>query len=110
MAVNLNPKYNQSQFQEAVIRTVGAWADNGGLAKQSHYFVAKNPAVATAISLCFSEVTTFAKLRTPTSGRRCLVCEMYEKSRKEQREHAIDKAGKQINHILLSSAKTEKEK
>lgn len=107
--IKLNPKYDQLRLLEATLRTVGKWADNGGLAKQSHFFIAKNPAVATAISLCFSEVTTFEKLREPISGKRCLVCEMYENSRKEQRDHAIEKAEGKLNRILLSSAKTEKE-
>ena len=90
VVIKLNPQSDQLNDLEQQVRTIGKWCDNGGMAKVSHFFVAKNAAINTAVSLCFTEVTTFSRLRAPIAGRRCLVCELYENSRKEVRDKAID--------------------
>ena len=82
-------KEDQLFLMENELRTKGAWHDITGLDKMSHYFVASNKSVSTAISLCFTVVTTFDKLRAPLAGKKCLVCDLFQQSRKEVHEKHI---------------------
>lgn len=110
VTIKLNPTSDPLHDLEQEVRTTGKWCDNGGKAKVSHFFVAKNTAINTAVSLCFSEIATFTKLQAPIAGRRCLVCELYEQSRKEVRDKAINTASDLHEDITTQSNDKEKEK
>ena len=82
-------KTDQLQLIEHILRTTGAWKDRTGLDKMSHYFVAKNEKLDTAVSLCFTIVASFKDLREPIAGKRCMVCDLYATSREEVKDKII---------------------
>lgn len=82
--INLNPD-PLAEF-ENILRTTGAWYDIAGEYGTSHYYVAKNKKIDTAISLCGERVTVLKNLRRTTPRTKCLACELFKVSRLEVRK------------------------
>lgn len=81
--IKLNPQFDQLMLIEHELRTKGAWHDVKQDQRLSHYFVARNTSVNTAISRCGSIVTTFDKLNAPLMERKCLICALYADAEQE---------------------------
>lgn len=88
--IKLNPQFDQLTIIEHEVRTTGAWHDVTGSDKLSHFFVAKNNSVNTAISKCWQITTTFDKLRAPIAGKKCLVCALYSEYEKEVEQSKVN--------------------
>lgn len=68
------------------LRNEGIWCDVGVSQKLRHYFIARNPKIDMAISMCGSLVVTFDKLHENTMSQKCLICDLYLSARKEVQE------------------------
>lgn len=86
--ININPD-PLAEF-ENILRTTGAWCDIAGEYEISHYFVARNKKIDTAISLCGERVTVLKNLRRTIPRKKCLACELLKVSRLEVRKSQIE--------------------
>lgn len=71
---------------ETLLRSTGVWCHHKGINDKDHFYVARNPKVNTAISLCFTVISPFDKLSQTTPARKCLVCSLYSEGGKEVKE------------------------
>lgn len=77
--INLNP--DPLAEIENELRTTGAWADFRGNKGVQHYYIAKNPKIDTAISLCRESIKTFDALTITNLERKCFVCSLLANNR-----------------------------
>ena len=81
--INLNPD-PLAEF-ENILRTTGAWCDVIGEGHEQHYFLAKNPKLDTAISLCGYKIKGLKEITRTAVRKKCLVCDLFAVSRMEAR-------------------------
>lgn len=72
--IDLNTDHLKRMEDE--LRTTGAWADFRGNKGVQHYYIAKNPKIDTAISLCRESIKTFDNLTITSLERKCFVCSL----------------------------------
>ena len=102
--IDLNPDTDPLAKLEEELREAGKWMISGKNEKLAHYFVAKNRKIDTAISLCFSRIAAFQNLRNECGEQHCLVCALYEQTRKEVRDVIIDKAKSALVDVTQEDA------
>jgi len=78
--INPNPPDQLAKMEE-LLRGVGAWADVQKLNVATHYYIARNPSINTAISLCRSSIQSFDKLALTTPVNKCMVCDLFAQNR-----------------------------
>lgn len=81
------------------LRTTGGWREVSGKGILGHYFVARNPSLNTAISLCQTEIVGFDKIHPAMSGKKCAVCAAYVNAGKEVQYRLIEKADEKLEKI-----------
>lgn len=79
--INLNP--DPLKDIEEALRTSGLWCDVYGETSVQHYYLAKNPKLDTAISLCGQSIKSFSDLVVTKPVKKCLVCDLFATSREE---------------------------
>src|SRR5688572_8402467 len=86
------PQDDRLALWENKLRTTGTWAhkrnDNG----RQHYYIARNPKVETAISLCKIVIVSFKNLSHPLDQQKCLICSLFmDQEQKEAVEKTLDR-------------------
>lgn len=83
--INLNP--DPLAEIEASLRGDGLWCDVYGITDVQHYYMAKNPKLNTAVSLCGQSIKGFSALVVTAPRKKCLVCDLFYASREEAKNH-----------------------
>lgn len=82
--INLNP--DPLAEIEAALRSSGLWCDVYGVTSVQHYYMAKNPKLDTAVSLCGQSIKSFSDLVVTKPVHKCLVCDLFATSREEVKD------------------------
>lgn len=92
------PEEDQLAAFERRVREEGVWCDTSVKDKLAHKMVCRHPRAMIAISLCGVVIKPFEKLHENSVSQRCLICTLYDGSRKEVKDkifpqltNAIDK-------------------
>lgn len=94
--INLNP--DPLAEMEKKLRTIGAWADHRHNKGMQHYFIARNPSVNTAISLCREVISTFDNLTLTELPSKCFVCSLLSISKGKE----LDKQENNNSNVVKS--------
>lgn len=89
---SLIPPGDTLALWENKIRTTGTWAHLRNNNGRQHYYIARNPSVETAISLCKTVIVPMSKLSYPMDEQKCLICALFmDQEQKEAVETILDR-------------------
>ena len=98
--IPLNPQYDQNELLTESLRNTGAWCSMHGTTGGQHYFIAKNPSIDTAISLCGAYIKPFKALHIITPDYKCLACELFREAKEVTYKRTVKSASQMMNERL----------
>jgi len=101
--IDLNPDYLKRM--EDQLRSTGAWADFKGSRGIGHFFIARNPSINTAISLCRESIQTFDNLTLTVLPQKCFVCSLLSNQRLKEVQEKVNKREEEVAQELKKERK-----